>query len=937
MKSLRFLIIKSILVSLILVTNSIVAQSGTLTGVVKDIKGEPLPFVNIVSVEVMKGGSSDVNGMYRFMLPVGIHKVFCSSIGFVTDTVEIEIKLDETTTYDFVMVEESNIMVEFKISKTRSIRSEASVINDIKESKQIVNAVGGEMIEKTQDSDASEVVKRVPGVTVVGNNFIMIRGLNERYNNVLLHDVFAPSMETDVKSFAFDIIPANMIDRVMIYKSPSPEITGEFAGGVVKIYTKGIPDSNSTSISFSTTYRSGSSFQEFLQPKRSGMHWIGLNDGYNDLPGGFPNNISRLNSNEVNLIDQVGRSLKNNWTPESVNSLMDRGFAFSHAHKWQWGKVTVGNITSVSYSNARTIFNNERNDYNAYDSINNKSSYIYTFNDQQFSQNIRTGILHNWAFKFSDKTTIEFKNLFNAISNSQYTNRRGYDYEFNYSPNNHAFNQVYRGIYSGQLVGKHNFNDNNTKLNWTVGLGLSYRDQPDYRRFRSEIDTTNGEQQLFVGIPVSPNYLGRFYSELRENSESANIAFEHKFTKTNYQPIFKAGFFFERKVRDFKARNIGYKRSNFMSFDQELLYGSIDNLFLPENINQTTGIRIDEDTKPSDSYNASNYLSALYFGAELPLGKNFNLNTGVRTEYNVQTLNSELLTGERIVINNPILSVLPSANLTYEIKEDKTFLRLAYGKSVNRPEFRELAPFGFYDFNFNLVKKGNDSIKTPRIHNFDFRIENYPNAGEMITFAVFYKKFIDPIETLFIPGGGSGGIKTFSYGNAAFATSMGIELEMRKSLKGLFATNKLDNFSLVINGSLIKSRVNLGMEGLGQSNERPLQGQSPYIVNAGVFYQNEKGLQMNVLYNMIGPRIFIIGFDAYPDIYEMPRGVLDLNFSKKLKHNMELKWNIQDILNQDVLLLQDANRNGKYERKTDQVIQRYKPGTTFTVGFGVKF
>jgi outer membrane receptor for ferrienterochelin and colicin len=914
-----------------------VAQNGTIEGTVKNDKGEELPFVNIVSVESLKGGASDVNGNFKFQLPVGTHRVYCSSMGFINDTVTIEILVGQTVSHNFVLIEEGRVMQTFSVVRTRNKGSEVSIVNDIKESKQIVNAIGSETIEKTQDSDASEVVKRVPGVTIVGNNFIMIRGLSERYNNVLLHDVFAPSMETDVKSFAFDIIPAGMIDRILVYKSPAPDITGEFAGGIVKIYTKGIPDSNYNSISFSTTYRDGSSFEDFYQPRRSKWHWTGFNDGYNNLPAGFPTDVRRVTEGENGQLDAVGKSLKNNWTPERVNSNLDKSFSYTHGHKFTIKKVQAGNITSINYSNSRTIFDVVRNDYNAYDTVNDRSQFIYKFNDQQFNQNIRTGILSNWAFRFSDKTMIEFKNMFNVFSTTQYVNRTGYDYEFNYSPSNHSFDQIYRGLYSTQLVGTHKLNEGLTNVYWTAGFNYSYRDEPDYRRYRSEIDTNNFEQQLFVGVPLSPNYLGRFFSEMRENAQTISTRVEHKAARVVFQPIIKTGVFFERKYREFNARNIGYVRGNFLSFDESLVHTTIDSLFMPENINQLTGIKIGESTNPSDSYIASNYLTAGYLAAEIPFSDRLNLNTGVRTEFNVQQLNSRTLTGTPIVVNNPILSILPSANLAYFLKKDTTLIRLAYGKSVNRPEFRELAPFGFYDFSFNLVKKGSDSLRTPSIHNFDLRFEHYPNPGEMITVAFFYKKFIDPIETLFVPGGGSGGIKTFTFGNAREAYSRGIEIEVRKSLQGLLPINFLSNLSLMLNASFIQSHVNLGVASLGQSNERPLQGQSPYIVNTGLFYQNEKGFQMNILYNVIGRRIFIIGFDAYPDIYQMPRGVLDFNFSKKLKHNMEIKWNFQDVLNQDVLLIQDANRDGVFDRNSDQVIQRYRPGRTMSIGFGYKF
>ena len=924
---------------LLVLTASVSGQKAKLTGTVSEANGEPIPFVNVFVLGNTSGSTTNLEGKYKLDLEPGSYRIVYSFIGYTPDTLSVDVNPGEVLERDITLLEKDNVLTTIDVSVAKITNTEAAVIREVMESKQVVNAISAETIEKTQDSDASEVVKRVPGVTVVGNNFIMIRGLSERYNNVLLHDVFAPSMETDVKSFAFDIIPAAMIDRILIYKSPAPDLTGEFAGGVVKIYTKSIPDSNMTSVSLSTTYRQGTSFQKFSQPARGKWHWTGFNDGYNDLPLGFPNDIRRVEANDLGALDEVGQSLKNNWLPEQVNSLMDKSFSFTHAHKMQWKNVKIGNITSLNYSNSRTLFNAERNDYNAYDSINDKSQFIYSFNDQQFNQNIRTGLLHNWAFRFNSNHMIEFKNMFNVFSTTQYVNRTGYDFEFNYSPNNHSFDQIYRGLYSGQIVGTHSFNEDRTKLFWTTGYGYSYRDEPDYRRYRSEIDTNSLEQQLFVGIPLSPNYLGRFFSEMRENNQSASVRLEHTVNGSKFQPVLKTGAFFERKYREFNARNIGYVRGSFISFDENLLYGSIDELFQPENINQTTGIKIGEASNPSDSYTASNMLTAGYVGAELPITEKINLNTGVRTEFNVQELNSSTLTGDPIIVNNPILSILPSANLIYFFKKDTTLLRLAYGKSVNRPEFRELAPFGFYDFNFNLVKKGSDSLRTPVIHNFDLRLETYPRRGEMFSFALFYKRFINPIETLFVPGGGSGGIKTFTFGNAKEAYSMGIEVEAIKSLEGILKSSKaLDNFSIMFNASLIRSRVELGQAQLGQSNVRPLQGQSPYIVNTGIFYKNEKhNFSINALYNVIGERIFIIGFDAYPDIYQMPRNVVDINFSKTFKKGLEAKLAFGDILNQEMLLLQDANANGKFERDNDQVIQRYVPGMTVSVGLGYKF
>lgn len=926
----------------VLTALSLHAQKGTVTGVVtapEAGKVQPMPFVNVVIKGTTNGGTTDLDGRFSFQTDPGDHILLVSFVGYEPMERPVKVVAGQTVKVDMELKSQAIEMKTVEVVTTRRTDTEAATIMDVRQSMQVVNAISSETISKGQDSDASEVMKRVPGVTIIGNSYVMIRGLNERYSNVMLHDVSAPSMEPDVRSFAFDIIPAGLIDRMMIYKSPAAELPGEFAGGVIKVYTKSIPSQSFFSASMSTTFRDGSSMRDFQQTPRGFLHSLGLNDGYNDLPAGFPSDIRRVDqSADDGRINEVGRSLRNNWLPERVNSMLDRSISLTNASKFTIGGKEAGNITSINYSNSREIFDVERADYNAYDFVNDRSFPIYEFNDQQFNHRVRTGILSNFALRLNNNNIIEFKNLFTVFNMTQYVNRTGIDYDFQYVPNNHSFDQVYRGIYSGQLTGRHDWNEDRTKLTWTAGYGYSYRDQPDFRRYRSDVDTADGSSTLFVGVPLSPNYLGRFFSEMRENSQSLNVAFEHQLSEAhNFAPKLRTGLFMERRSRNFSARNIGYVRANFLLFDENLINATIDSLFHPANINQTTGIRIAEQSNPSDSYTASNMLMAYYVGADLPLIKDkLTLNTGVRAEYNQQRLESALLTGEPVIVDNPILSILPSANLAYNLT-DKQLVRLSYGRTVNRPEFRELAPFGFYDFNFNLVKKGSDSLRTPTIDNFDLRWEYYPSPTEMVSFAVFHKSFQDPIETLFVPGGGSGGIKTFTFGNARFARSTGIEAEVRKSLMNLTSKPLLQRFSVVANASLIDSEVNLGLEGLGQSNERPLQGQSPYIVNAGIYYQDpEKGLQINAMYNVIGPRIFIIGFDAYPDIYEMPRNVLDVTATVRLTPMWDLRLGAGDVFNQPILLLQDANQDGRFDRNNDQIIQSLRPGRTFMLGLSYR-
>ncbi len=916
---------------------------GSIGGTVVDKKtGETIIGANVVIEGTTIGGATDLNGSYRLEnLSPGFYNIQVSFISYEPVVVErVQVEGGRTTRLNLTLAETELNIEGVQVTARRVTHTEMSLITSIRSANLLVSGISAQQISRSQDSDAASVVRRIPGVTLVDNRFVMIRGLSERYNASMLHQTYAPSMETDVRSFSFDIIPSNLIDRVMIFKSPAADLPGDFAGGVIRVYTKSIPEENGFQISYSGGYDPEVSFQNFNTQQNGKLHWLGFNNNHHALPNGFPENLRSI-ANNTNAINKAGQSLNNNWVPTTRNSGLNHSLHVSGGYTFKLGGVRIGNISAISYNNSKSVDNVNRADFNSFDMETGRKSFIYRFNDEKNNQSIRTSIMHNWSAELRKGHTIELKNQFYQLSNSEYVLRTGPHYDFNYNAFNHSFHQVYRGIYSGQLTGSHEFFNGKTSMNWTAGYGYSFRDEPDYRRFRSDLDTNTRDLTLYVPFGAAASYfLGRFYSQMEENNITAALNLTHRISLTRFPgfvPEISAGFFYEDKDRYFKARNLGYVRSNTLQFNQDLLDQGIQYLFSPQNINNTTGIKIDEQTNPSDSYQAYNLLKAGYLMLNLPISQKIRLVSGVRIENNTQSMHSFSLTNQPIDVVYPVTSILPSVNLSYHFT-NRMLVRAAYGKTLNRPEFRELAPFGFYDFNFNLVKKGNEFLQTAYIHNADLRWEYYPSAGEMVSFGVFYKYFINPIESKFIDGGGSGGIKTFSYENASSAVSQGIETEVRKSLAGFTGLRFIDDLSLLFNAAFIKSNVKLGKAGEGQLvTDRPMQGQSPFIVNAGLYYRNEKSdVQVNLLYNIVGQRIFIIGYHSYPDIYEMPRNHIDLTISKAIRNKLEIKFGIRDLLNENIVLMQDANLDGVFDVTGDQVIQRFRPGTRFSLGISYK-
>jgi outer membrane receptor for ferrienterochelin and colicin len=400
-----------------------------------------------------------------------------------------------------------------------------------------------------------------------------------------------------------------------------------------------------------------------------------------------------------------------------------------------------------------------------------------------------------------------------------------------------------------------------------------------------------------------------------------------------------AGTYLEYKKRDFTARAFGYSPSDPTRF-QTLKNLPLATVFALENVGGT-GFQLREDINSTYRYTASNEQEAVYASLNIPITPSLKLLTGARFERNVQVINTGV---NGTPVNQTVTTnyLLPSANLSYNFSET-SLLRACYGRSLNRPEFRESAPFYYYDFDFNVLNYGSlylnptKPLQVATIDNFDLRYEWYPTPGEQVHLGVFYKNFTNPIENVVIPSTNL----AYSFANAPSAYSYGVELDVRKSfnfLDEMLGTNGLKNVTAVFNATLIKSQVDLGPGIVAWDSHRALQGQSPYVINTGLYYQNQSGSwQASALYNVFGPRILFAGSDQYPDVVEVPRHTIDLSLTKSLTKRVALNLGVQDLLNQRVTLVQDFNKDKKYQRDIDPALADYRRGTYTTIGVKVAF
>ena len=719
------------------------AQYGTINGTLTDSQiGETVIGANVFIDGTTLGAATDLDGKFQIeRIKPGIYNLNITSLGFKPEIIQgVQVVENQITSINRKLTVDAKELKGANISATRITNTENAVLAEMRGSEQVTNGVSSQQIAKTQDRSATDVMRRIPGISIIEDRFVMIRGLSERYNVVMLNDAVAPSVDPDKKAFSFDMLPSALIDRIVVYKTGAPELPGDFAGGAIKVYTKNIPDENITQAGYSISVRAGTTFRNFYQSPSGKFDWLGMDGGERSLPDYFPKSLSNYNGEQL---ASFGKSLPNSWLPEKQTALPDHRFNLLLARSIHFGKIKAGCITSIAYSSVKETRYRSLTNFESYDDNTGLTSTNYIYNDTLSAQKVNLGIIHNWSFAIGDHSTIKFYNFLNQAGINQSLIREGDSKDAGSHFRNFGSRYNQRTIYSGQLSGSHDLFAGKTNVEWLTGINLGATIEPDYRRFQTVRDIHASEKDpYFLVVPSSASLesLGRFYSSLNEDAFSGAVNVQHNlsFNKGKWTPKLKAGFFYERKNRQFDARWMSYKKANIDNFNSSLLSLPINEALAPVNINTTSGFKLEEGTNPYDSYDNFSEIISGYAGTTLPVSGKISFSGGARFESSVQ----EQLTKD--ILKQPFQTIVKadkilfSANLSYNISS-KSLLRAAFFQSLNRPEFREIEYFSYYDFIYNYSLQGNTKLKVATINNAEFRWEFYPAPGEVITQEYFIR------------------------------------------------------------------------------------------------------------------------------------------------------------------------------------------------------
>jgi TonB-dependent receptor len=907
------------------------AQTGKISGTISDKKtGETLIGVTVKIKGTTKGVSTDVDGKYILQaMANGKYTLEFSYVGYQTKEVsDVEVKSPSVTSLNVILneaggqnLQEVVVRASFKQESVNSLYAQQ------KNSALISDGISSDQIKKSPDRNTSDVLKRISGATIQDNKFVVVRGLSDRYNTATLDGSTLPSTEANRKAFSFDIVPSNLVDKITISKTATPDLPADFAGGAVQIVTKDIPDQNFLSLGIGYGYNSQSTFKNFLGTKKNALAYLGYEDGSKQLAENFPSRES-IAKGTLPTSKSIAalKSLPNDYAIKNTSALPTQNYQLNlgRVKHFESGN-SFGAMISATYRNAQTINQDVERNF-----------YVYDYKDNQYKFSTNLGALANFAYSFG-KNKISFKNIYNKNYDDNYTVRTGIR-EKSILNQFYAYDVMQKSLFKTTLEGDHQIGEGNNKLKWTASYSNIGNNQPNQLKinYTKPLSAQNDPSVLYQANITS---LGkdntRLFSDLNENIYAGDVNYSTPFKLFDASTTMKIGLGSQYRERTFDARFIGaLLTTNDPDLQPKIRSLPITEIF-SHSLFESGVYKIDEVGGELDSYKANSFTNYGYLMLDQKFGENFRAVYGARIEnYNVQLSNII-----KPYVDDTQLDVLPSVNLTYSLTK-KANLRASYYRTVARPEFRELSLSSYFDYEQLANIQGNPNIKRSLIDNADLRYEIYPEAGQLFSISAFYKRFTNAIESYRYDVLSTPDISFF---NTPKAYTYGLELEARKNLNFISESDFFKNTTAYFNLSLIKSKVTNPTDQDYIDKTRPMVGQSPYLVNAGLQHSAlDNKLNFNILYNKIGRRIIQAGGIRFPSTWENPRDVLDLQVSYKvLKSKGEIKLNAGDILNQRSIIYFDYNGDKKYNGSIgdggDETMMSYKPGTNISLSFNYTF
>lgn len=746
----------------------------------------------------------------------------------------------------------------------------------------VVSTVTAEQVAKSPDSDAAQAVQRVSGVTVQDGKYVFVRGLGERYTTTSLNGARLPSPEPERKVVPLDLFPSGVLQTITTAKTFTPDLSGDFSGASVDIRTREFPAQRQYAFSSSVGMSMGATG---TIPGAAGVggERFALAGPARDLPvamraAGDLANLSQADKNAL-----IG-SLRNVWQVEQRTVRPNTSFSASVGGNDPVAGHRVGYLVSATYSHAQEVRSAERRAL-ARPGEGNAQVEYNRFAGMTGRQSAMLGGLFNVSTLLGTTSRLAFNNTYNRTADNDARIEHGLYEDFGNVPLTiQRLDYVERSIWSSQLLGEHTLG--RQSLNWALtGAGVT-RDQPDRSEFVYEhVADSAGERRLWVNTLTEGAV--RTFAALDERSLEAKADFAHRFGAAETQ-VLKAGLLGRATRRDSDTRSY----SIFAPvLDDEARALPLEQIIARYTAPDANVLSI-RSLAQGGSYSADDRLTAGYAMLDVGAWNRLRITGGARLERSAVRVSAVNTIGEPTLATRVFTDVLPSLALTYHPTTTQN-VRLSGSRTLARPEYREMAGIRTRDVLGGTDLRGNPELIRTLIDNADVRWEYYPNRGEVLSVALFAKRFRNPIERVFRPSNTNSIVELV---NAESADNLGVELEMRKGLG--FLANPVADFSVFTNATIMRSEIRLGGTAAGSTSpRRAMVGQAPYVMNAGLTWSPRRtATSATLLYNTVGQRIVHAGELPLPDAVERPRHVLDLSLRLPVRGSVAMRLDAKNLL-----------------------------------------
>jgi TonB-dependent receptor len=899
--------------------------TGSVAGIVLNgVNGAPVPGALLEIEAAESRGNTDLDGLFRISAEPGTHVVRISKAGFAAQRVaEIAVTDGQVTEFSVVLMpseegaaaegeDNSRFAEAITVTADASAVTESALLLERKQAAQISDLIGKEEFAKNPGGDAAGVLMRVTGVSVQDGKYVYVRGLGDRYSNTTLNGSKLPSTEFERKVVPLDLFPSDLLDKVSISKSYSAKLPGEFAAGSIDLKTRQFPPTQTFSIGISASSNSESTGKELLTAG-DGLSFSG--GGGQPIPSSIPDealvrgSVISGGGFTPEELEQYGEQLVGTWAPKgSFGGGTDQAptnYGLDVSYGNTFGKLGV--LLSAMDGNDFASREESRNYYSL------QSGNLVPFQTYGFdysTESVKQGAMANLALALTGNHRLELRSIYTGLATSEGRTQEGFSGDFNTDLRDYRVSFQNQEITNLQLRGEHYLSKafaDGSLFEWRVGQSDATTEEN--RREALYLKSTDG--RYLLSNNAQSGFM--FFDDLEDKIEEAAADWS-TFVSGNAAWTIQAGWASTQNDRDFAGRRLRFFHRGNAGIDLTL---PPEQLFVADNI-RPTGFEIEEITRPTDTYVGDHAVDAAYVQVDAAW-KRWRLIGGVRYEdslMEVTTLNRNHPNTPPIVTELDEQETPFSLSLVYQLQQDMN-LRLVASRTVNRPAFRELAPFTYTHIVGGYAIQGNPDLVSATIQSYDLRWEWFPGPRDLVAVSLFQKSFDKPIEQVVIPGADF--LETFA--NAESAENYGVELELRRNLGSWLEA--LEELTVVFNYTYVSSEIEVDPGSSVETNaKRPLVGQPDNVLNAVLEWDRpESGSLVRLLFNLTGDKVATAGAFGLPNILEDERRTVDLIYLQELPRGLKLKLSGRNLTHEEWSWSQGG-----------EPFRVYKPGRTFGLG-----